>query len=343
MLVRGARRDQALLVERLHHRLARLLHLHAREPFARVLGHQAVLADHGHHVETVLAADLKVVRVVPGGDLQRAGAELGIHVLVGDHGEPAAHERQDRGLADQSRVALVVRVHCDGGVGQHRLGPHGGHGDRAGARLEGVVDRVEHVLHAPLLHLEVRDRRAETRVPVDHVVVAVDQPLLVQPDEHVHDRLHVVVVHREALVLVVEGGAKPFELLDDRGAVLLAPLPYALDKCLAPDLLAARAFRGKLLLHLNLGGDAGVVGAEDPLGAAALHAPEADQRVLDRAVERVAHVKHAGHVRRRDGYREVLAGVARGLRMEDPGVVPAREHAGLHVRRRVAGALSELL
>ena len=134
-------------------------------------------------------------------------------------------------LADQPRVALVGRVHRDRGVGQHRLGPHRRHRDRARAGLERVVDQVERVLDRALLDLEVRDRRAQARVPVDHVVVAVDEPLLVQVHEHVRDRAHVVVVHREALVLVVERGARA--RLNCSVIVepcSLAPLPHALDE-----------------------------------------------------------------------------------------------------------------
>ena len=64
----------------------------------------------------------------------------------------------------------------------------------------------------------------------------------------------------------------------------------------------------------------GVVGAEDPLGPPPAHAVVADQRVLDRAVERVAHVQRAGDVRRRDRDRVVLVRRALGL-----GVVAGRD------------------
>ena len=80
----------------------------AAERLGRGVGDRPVLADHGDLVEPVLAADLEVVRVVARRDLERAGAELGVHVLVGDDRQPAAHQRQDRRLADQPRVALVA-------------------------------------------------------------------------------------------------------------------------------------------------------------------------------------------------------------------------------------------
>ena len=65
------------------------------------VAHPPVLADHGDLLEPVRAADLEVVGVVAGGDLQRPGAELGVDVLVGDDRQPPADQRQDRVPADE--------------------------------------------------------------------------------------------------------------------------------------------------------------------------------------------------------------------------------------------------
>ena len=282
------------------------------------------------------AADVEVVGVVAGRDLQRAGAELGLDVVVGDDRQAPAHQRQDRRLADEVAIALVVGVHRHGGVGEHRLGAHRGHRDRALAGLELVVDVEERVGDLAILDLEVGDRRARARVPVDHVVVAVDVALLVEGDEDLGDGRDVAVVHREALLVVVRGGAQALELLDDRGAVLLAPPPHALVERLAADLLAARPLGLERLLDLGLRRDPGVVGAEDPLGAVTAHAVKADQGVLDGPVERVAHVQRARDVGRRDGDRVVLGRRALGLGMEQPRLHPAREDARLGVGGLVA-------
>jgi hypothetical protein len=64
-------------------------------------------------LEIVPPADLEVVEVVRGGDLDRAGALLRIGILVGDDRDAAIHERQDRVAPDEIAVALVVRVHGD--------------------------------------------------------------------------------------------------------------------------------------------------------------------------------------------------------------------------------------
>ena len=104
--------------------------------------------------EVVGSADLEVVRVVTRGDLQRAGPELGVHVFLGDHREATTYERQDRVLADQVVVALVVQVHRDRGVREHRLRPNGGD-DQLTAVLERIGELIEGVGDLPVLDLEV--------------------------------------------------------------------------------------------------------------------------------------------------------------------------------------------
>ena len=79
----------------------------------------------------------------------------------------------------------------------------------------------------------------------------------------------------------------------------------------------------ELLLHDRLGCDARVVGAQDPERVAPAHPVEADQRVLDRPVERVAHVQRAGDVGRRDRDRVVLRRGALGRRVEVAALHPA--------------------
>ena len=335
-------RDRSLLAQRLHDGRPRVEHGHAGEALAGRLRHHAVLADHDELLEPVRAADLEVVGVVSGRDLQRARAELRLHVRVGDDPQPAADERQDRGLADQPRVARVVGMHRDRGVGQHRLRPHRGDGDRAAARGHRVVDVVERVGDLALLDLEVGDRRARAGIPVDHPVVAVDQALVVEVDEDLEHRAHVALVEREALLVVDARGPEALELLEDDPAVLLAPAPDALDERLAADLLARAALAAQELLDLRLRGDPRVVGAERPARALPEHAVVADQAVLDRAVERVAHVQDAGHVGRRDRDREVL--VRRPLRLggEEAGLEPALEDRRLGLGRLPARAFLQV-
>ena len=184
------------------------------------------------------------------------------------------------------------------------------------------------VVDLEVLDLEIGDRRGADRAPVDHPVGAVEVAAPVQLDEHLDHGARVLGIHREALVLVVQRAAELLELVDDRRARLLAPVPDAPHELLAPELLARQVHAPEHALDHVLRRDARVVGAADPERLAALHAAQADEHVLHRAVERVAHVQRAGDVRRRHRDHEGLAGIVRLCR-EGMALLPAREHRRL--------------
>src|SRR5205814_10304305 len=115
-------------------------------------------------------ADLEVVGVVAGGDLEGAGAELGVDLLVGDYLEATADQGQEAVVTNQVAVAVVLGIDRNRRVGKHRLGPNGGDGEDAVRALDRVVDQVQLLAHLAVLDLEIGDRRARPRIPVDDVV-----------------------------------------------------------------------------------------------------------------------------------------------------------------------------
>ena len=128
-----------------------------------------------------------------------------------------------------------------------------------------------------------------------------------QLHEDLGDRLRQPLVEREAFAAPVAGGAEALELADDRAARLGLPFPNAREKCFSPERAAVRLLAlGKLALDHHLRRDARVVGARLPEHVPALHAMIAAQDVLQRVVERVAHVQVAGDVGRRDHHAERL-------------------------------------
>ena len=309
-------------------------------PLGHQVGHPAVEADRGQRLKTVVAADLEIDRVVTRCDLEGAGAELDLDPLVGDDGDATTDHRHDRVLADHVRVAGILGMHGDRDVGQDRDGTHRGDHDLA-ATLNRVGHLVEDVIDVLVLDFEIRDRGRERHAPVDEVVVAVDVAALVQLDEDLLHGGRVAVVHREALARVVHRRAQALVLLDDRGARRLLPLPDPLDECLPPQVVARDAIRGQLALDDHLRGDAGVVGTGLPEDVAALHATPADQQILHRAVERVAHVQRAGHVRWRQ-LDAVRLARRRRVGREEVGLLPIGEDPTLDLGGLVAGAFLEL-
>ena len=282
------------------------------------------------------AADVEVVEGLRRRDLHRAGALLGVGVRIGDDGDRPADQRQPHALADEMRVALVLRMHGDAGIAEHRLRPRRGDDDVLAGRLAGpvhhrIAEVPEVALRLDLLHLDVGDGGEQLRVPVDQPLVAVDQPLAVQRDEHLAHRVREALVHGEALARPVARGAEPAQLVDDGAARLRLPLPHALEEFLAPHRAAAGLLAlGELAFHHHLRGDAGVVGAGLPEHVAPAHPLEAAEDVLQRVVERVPHVQHAGDVRRRDDDGEGLcAGAPGAARLEGAGLFPDGGNARL--------------
>ena len=183
--VRLDRLDQALRFEVGEHALARFHPVEASVGLGRVLVDPGLGVEHVDDIELVPAAHLEVVEVVCRRDLDRPRALLGIGVVIGDDRQAAADQRQHGAAADEAPIALVLRVHGDGGIAQHGLGPGGGDDDvLAGPPLQRVADVPEPAVpHLALLDLQVGDRGAQHRVPVDQTLVAVDQALPVEGDE----------------------------------------------------------------------------------------------------------------------------------------------------------------
>ena len=81
--------------------------------------------EHADLRQIVPLADIEVIEVVRRRDLDRAGALLGIGVIVANDRNAPSDQRQDRGLADQVLELFILRMHGDGDVAQHGFRPRG--------------------------------------------------------------------------------------------------------------------------------------------------------------------------------------------------------------------------
>ncbi len=77
------------------------------------------------------SADLEVVEVMSGSDLDGAGAELRVGMLVGDDRHEPAGDREPHLPTDQRTITFVLGMNGDGHVGKHRLRTRRGDPDRA--------------------------------------------------------------------------------------------------------------------------------------------------------------------------------------------------------------------
>ena len=287
--------------------------------------------EHVDQRQIVPLADLEIVEIVRRRDLHRARALLRVGVFVGDDRNAPADQRQDRMPADQMLQPLVVGMHGDRDVAQHGLRPRRRYHDEfAGVMFDRIFDVPELALGLDLLHFEIGDRGLQLRIPIDQPLVLVDQALAIERDEDLHHRARQALVHGEALARPVAGGAEPLELADDGAAGFRLPFPHPLDEGLAAQSRGSGSCAlHELALDHRLGGDAGMVGARLPQHVAAAHALEAAQDVLQRIVQRMAHVQRAGDIGRRDDDAIGLGlGALRPSGTEGAGRLPGRVNAG---------------
>ena len=133
---------------------------------------------HVDHRQVVALADLEIVEVVRRRDLHRARALLGVGIFVGDDRDAPARRAAASRACRPGPVALVVGMHGDGGVAQHRLGPGGRDGDVA-LRIVGIEDRVlERIAEVPELPSTSRCSTSRSEIAVMQLRVPVDQPLV---------------------------------------------------------------------------------------------------------------------------------------------------------------------
>src|SRR6185437_13652744 len=124
--------------------------------------------------QAVAQADLVVVEIVRRRDLDAAGAEGGVDVGVGNDWYRPVSERQRQAFADEMFVALVVRIHGDGRVAQHRLRTGGGHYDLTRPVFQRIAQMPKVTFLLLALYFEVGERREQHGVPVDQPLAPID-------------------------------------------------------------------------------------------------------------------------------------------------------------------------
>jgi hypothetical protein len=255
--------DEPLVLELGHDPLARREAIHAGV-LAGVRIHGAV-AGHDHdRGQAVALADQKIVGIVGGGDLDRAGAERRVDTRVGDNRNLAPDEGQLDPSPDHPPVALVVGVHRHGGVAQHGFGAGSGDRDRAAAAAQRIANGGQGAPRLLAVHLLVGERGLAARTPMDDVIAAIDEPLLVQGDEDLAHRPGQPRVEGEAFARPIARATQGVELRPDAAVLFFLPAPDSGHEGLPAQVMAGLPFGEELALDSVLSGDARVVGPRQP-------------------------------------------------------------------------------
>ena len=124
-------------------------------------------------------AHLEVVRVMGRRDLHCTGPELFIHIVVCHDRDLSSYQRKDHILSDDILISLVVRVHRNSSIPQHRLRTRGRDLEETVRTHDRVFDVPEVSLLLLVLYLSVRERGLTFRTPVDDPGSLVNISLLI--------------------------------------------------------------------------------------------------------------------------------------------------------------------
>ncbi len=200
--------------------------------------------------------------------------------------------------------------------------------DRVAERPEAALDRL-------VIDFVVGDGSLKLRVPVDQALAAIDEAIAEEIEKRLPDRTHAALVQGEPRPLPVTAAAQLPELLEDTRLVLILPGPDSPDQFVSTQIMPGLPFLlADSPLDDRLGGDSGVVGARDPQGVVALHAPPTNQYVLKRVIERVTEMEGARYVGRGDHNAKRLSlGVRPAAKVA--ALVPELKPAPLRILRIV--------
>ena len=298
---------------------------------ARELVHVTIV---GHNIdlfETMTLTYEEVVGIVSGRNLNDTSTELLLNIIVSENWNLATRERKNNVLTDNRGETLILRVDSYGRIAGERFRTRRRDADivlvklalRAeGAARDGIADIPEVTVIRLMLNLVVRESRTAARTPVYDVVAFINEALIVKLGKDLRDSFRATLVERKALARPVGRIAEHALLMDDRSAVLLLPLPDALDKGLAPEILTALTLLAERLLNDILSRNTRVIGTREPKSILTLHTAPPDENILNRLVERVTHMKNTRHVRRRN-YNGIALAIAR-LLMKITVLLPKR-------------------
>ena len=268
---------------------------------------------HGWHGQAMAPPDLKIIEVMRWRDLDGARSLFRIGILIRHHRNGVAQQRQDHALADQILEARIIGMHGNGRITQHGLWPRCRHHQEAPRHAFHRVAQIpQAALHFLAFDFQIGNRGQEFRVPIHQSLVTIDEALGVQRHEYFAHCCRKPLVHREAFTRPIERCAKPAQLPRNGTARFRLPFPHALQESLAPHAAAVWLLLfGQQAFHDDLRRNAGMVRARLPQGIAPLHAPPADQHILQGIIQRMADMQAARHIRRRDHDGE---GVRRAFR-----------------------------
>ena len=149
------------------------------------------------------------------GDLNAAGSEFLVNIIILDHGDLAADERQDQHLADAVLIALVLGIDGNSRIAKQRLGTGRSKLNISRPVFQRIAQMPERTLLVFVFNFGIGDRCQAFRAPVDDALTTIDQAFVIVLNKYIFNCFRAAFVHGESFVFPVTGRSNLLELLND--------------------------------------------------------------------------------------------------------------------------------
>lgn len=220
-------------------------------------------------------ANFEIVEVVGGGNLDGAGAVLGVGVFVGDDGDFAVGEGEFDKTTDEVLIAGIIRVDRDGSVTEESFGASGTDDDFGvfdvrvviGATIRSTDDLVGDVPEVAgfvlVFDFDVGEGGLVVRTEIDEFFATIDHAIVPHFFKSFIDAGDNVFIKSESEVIPSTGGTKSTKLEFHIAALLLYEIPDAGIEFVARVFKTSVAFFFESAFVDDPSFEAGVIGAGD--------------------------------------------------------------------------------
>ncbi len=133
-------------------------------------------------------AEVKVVEIMGRGDFEGAGAEFHIHIVIGDHRDFAAQDRQQHVSPVEFGITGVAGVDGHRGIAQQVSGRVVATVRWLPLSAKRIFDIVEVTVFGLVLHFQIGQGSLTAGAPIDNVVPFVNQTVFIEADKDLPHR-----------------------------------------------------------------------------------------------------------------------------------------------------------
>ena len=261
--------------------------------------HRTVQVHDHNRFEMMPFAHFKVVRVMGRRNLNGARTEFTVHVLIADNFRLSVDKGDEDLFADVFFHLFIMRVDCDSRIAHDCF--------RAGRRDHDVIVFTDYgVFDIPqmpgfilMIDFNIAKRRMAMRAPVRNPPSLIDKPFFIERNEYFADGTRAYIVHGKPFTAPIAGRTEASDLLFNTAAVFFFPRPNAFQKFFTPYIITCFPFFfSKLFFHLDLRCDPRMIRTGDPDHVIAFHPFKTHEDILERIVERMAHMKLTRYIGR---------------------------------------------